>query len=126
MRINKIVLHKEGVYGVGGNRAHSERRTVDVCTGTYMTYGSQILERMTFFLKRIIRCGLPFYLNFGRVYFKRLICLGRHHKYSPDVDCGTDIELGYFVEIGYFSVLKNYLKIFEGTSVVYFKKAESL
>ena len=81
-------------------RTHAEHSLKGVGSRTQMGNRAQILEGMTLFLERIIRCRRAFDRHFFGLNLKRLLRLRCRNEFSPYDNCCADIDLHDLIIVG--------------------------
>ena len=106
--------------------AYTKNRRKQVGSGTEIRQLAKILNRMAFFLKRIIGSRSSLNRNFNRLQFKRLFHLGGKHNSSAHNNCRANIQLSNFIVICNLLSLKDDLHSLKATSVIKIDKSECL
>ena len=124
VRVNKAALVKEFVDGICRNGTDTEGCVKGVGSGAQMRDGTQIFQRVTFFLQRIVGSGSTFDLDDLGMDLARLFRAGGQDQFTGDTQSGTNVAFGDLFEIGDLRVLKNHLQIIKAAAVVELDKAQ--
>ena len=79
---------------------------------------------MPLVLERVVRGRCPLDADLGRVDLERLLCVGRQHELSADVERAADVLVRDLVVVRDNARLKHYLKVREVRPVIQLDKAE--
>ena len=99
MHVDKIALHKELVNRIGNQAADTENRLKGVGSGTQMSHGAQVLQRMTLRLDGEVGRGRAFHGNRLCLNLKGLLRIRGHLHDALDNQGSADIDLGNLREI---------------------------
>ena len=117
MHIHKSSLLEEFMDRISAERTDPEGRLERVCSGTKMGDRPEEFQRMTLFLKGIIRCGCSFYLDTLRLDLKGLFCIRRRHQCTADNDRSPYIQVGNLRKVVHRVMIDDLQGIKTGTIV---------
>ena len=84
---------------ISDQRSYTEYSLESIGTRTQVCDRTQIFKTVTFFLQRIIRCGLALYCDLSGLDLKRLFCIRRGDQCTADDNSSPDIQTGQCIEV---------------------------